>query len=64
MKLPSVVDCIRSGESTYQINGTTCRLKDIHDLLRGSGISNDLYAIIELGMVDDLLQDEIMRVER
>lgn len=47
----------RSGESTYQINGTTCRLKDIHDLLRGSGISNDLYAIIELGMVDDLLQD-------
>ena len=47
----------RSGESTYKINGTTCRLKDIHDLLRGSGISNDLYAIIELGMVDDLLQD-------
>ena len=48
----------RSGESTYQINGTTCRLKDIHDLLRGSGISNDLYAIIELGMVDDLLQNK------
>ncbi len=48
----------RSGESEYQLNGVTCRLKDIHDLFMDTGISSDSYAIIELKMVDEILTDK------
>lgn len=48
----------RSGESEYKINGVTCRLKDIHSLLMDTGIGSDSYAIIALGMVDDILSDK------
>ncbi|MGB3618470.1 MAG: AAA family ATPase, partial [Catalinimonas sp.] len=47
----------RSGESEYLLNGVTCRLKDITALFMDSGIGSDSYAIIELSMVDDLLND-------
>lgn len=47
----------RSGESEYLLNGVTCRLKDINDLLLDTGIGPDSYAIIELNMVDDILKD-------
>jgi chromosome segregation protein len=47
----------RSGESEYQLNGITCRLKDINDLFLDTGIGPDSYAIIELNMVDDILKD-------
>lgn len=47
----------RSGESEYQLNGITCRLKDINDLFMDTGIGSDTYAIIELNMVDDILKD-------
>ncbi len=47
----------RSGESEYQLNGVTCRLKDINDLFLDTGIGPDSYAIIELNMVDDILKD-------
>jgi chromosome segregation protein len=47
----------RSGESEYQLNGVTCRLKDINDLFMDTGIGPDSYAIIELNMVDDILKD-------
>ena len=47
----------RSGESEYQLNGTECRLKDIANLLIDTGIGSNSYAIIALGMVDDLLAD-------
>jgi len=47
----------RSGESEYQLNGITCRLKDINDLFLDTGIGSDTYAIIELNMVDDILKD-------
>jgi chromosome segregation protein len=33
-------------------------LKDIHNLFLDTGISNDSYAIIELGMVDDIIKDK------
>lgn len=48
----------RSGESEYKLNGVTCRLKDIHSLLLDTGIGSNSYAIIALGMVDDILADK------
>lgn len=47
----------RSGESEYMLNGVTCRLKDITDLFLDTGIGSDSYAIIELKMVDEILND-------
>jgi len=47
----------RSGDSEYQLNGVTCRLKDITSLFLDTGISSNSYAIIELKMVDDILND-------
>ncbi len=47
----------RSGESEYLLNGVACRLKDITNLFLDTGIASNSYAIIELGMVDDLLND-------
>lgn len=48
----------RSGESEYQINDVKCRLKDIKALFMDSGIGSNSYAIIALGMVDDILADK------
>jgi chromosome segregation protein len=47
----------RDGESEYRINDVQCRLKDIYTLFMDTGIGTDSYAIIELGMVDEILQD-------
>jgi len=47
----------RSGESEYLLNGVLCRLKDITNLFLDTGVASNSYAIIELGMVDDLLND-------
>ena len=48
----------RSGESEYKLNGVVCRLKDIQSLLIDTGIGSNSYAIIALGMVDDILYDK------
>ena len=48
----------RSGESEYLLNGVVCRLKDITNLFLDTGIASNSYAIIELKMVDDLLNDK------
>jgi chromosome segregation protein len=48
----------RSGDSEYLLNGVTCRLKDINNLFLDTGIGSDSYAIIELKMVDDILNDK------
>lgn len=48
----------RTGESEYLLNGVTCRLKDITNLFLDTGVASNSYAIIELGMVDDLLNDK------
>ena len=47
-----------SNESEYRINDVPCRLKDIRDLFLDTGIGSNSYAIIELGMVDDILSDK------
>lgn len=48
----------RSGESEYQLNGVNCRLKDITSLFLDTGIGSDSYAIMELKMIDDILNDK------
>ena len=48
----------RSGDSEYLLNGVPCRLKDITNLFLDTGISSNSYAIIELKMVDDILNDK------
>lgn len=47
----------RTGESDYELNGVSCRLKDINNLFLDTGIGSDSYAIIELKMVEDILND-------
>lgn len=46
----------RSGEGEYSINGRACRLKDVRELFRGTGVGFDAYSLIEQGKVDRLLQ--------
>jgi len=48
----------RSGDSEYLLNGVTCRLKDIQSLFLDTGIGSDSYAIIELKMIDEILNDQ------
>jgi chromosome segregation protein len=45
------------GESEYRLNGTLCRLRDIQDLCRDTGLGTNAYAIIEGRMVDAILSD-------
>ncbi len=46
----------RSGEGEYLINRNPCRLRDIRDLLAGTGLGTQAYSVIEQGKVDVLLQ--------
>jgi chromosome segregation protein len=48
----------KSGESEYRLNDVQCRLKDIQNLFLDTGVSTDSYAIIELGMVDEIIKDK------
>ena len=48
----------RSGESEYAINGKTCRLKDVLELFRDTGIGRDGYSIISQGKVDEILSNK------
>ena len=46
----------KSGDSEYLINRTTSRLKDVRELLMGTGAGAASYCIIEQGRVDQILQ--------
>ncbi len=46
----------RSGEGEYLINRNPARLRDIRDLLSGTGMGTQAYSVIEQGKVDVLLQ--------
>lgn len=45
----------RSGESSFQLNGQTCRLKDINDVFVDSGLGKEAFSIISQGRVDEIL---------
>ncbi len=45
----------RSGESEYYLNKATCRLKDINELFRDTGIGKDGYSLIGQGRIDEIL---------
>ena len=47
----------RSGLSEYLLNNTPVRLRDIQDLLRGTGLGSDAGVVIEAKMIDLLLSD-------
>lgn len=42
----------RNGDSDYEINGSRARLRDVHDVFAGTGVSSrDAYSIIEQGRI-------------
>ena len=45
----------RNGESEYYLNRAACRLKDIIDLFRDTGIGKEGYSIIGQGRIDEIL---------
>ena len=45
----------RDGRSEYRINNTLCRLKDIQELLAGTGIGRAAYSVMEQGKIDMLI---------
>ena len=45
----------RTGESEYVLNGSACRLKDIVDLFRDTGIGREGYSIVGQGRIDEIL---------
>lgn len=46
----------REGQSTYFLNGTRCRRRDITDIFLGTGLGPRSYAIIEQGMISRLIE--------
>jgi chromosome segregation protein len=45
----------RSGESQYLINKSVCRLRDVRDLLLGTGAGPGAYSVIGQGEIDTIL---------
>ena len=46
----------RDGTSTYFLNGTRCRRRDITDIFLGTGLGPRSYSIIEQGMISRLIE--------
>lgn len=47
----------RSGQSDYLLNKSPVRLRDIQDLIRGTGLGSDAGVVIEAKAIDRLLSD-------
>jgi chromosome segregation protein len=45
----------RSGESEYLLNGSPARLRDITELLSGTGLGREGYSLIGQGRIDEVL---------
>ena len=48
----------RDAQSTYSLNGTKCRRKDVTDIFLGTGLGARSYSIIEQGMVSRLIESK------
>ena len=48
----------RDAQSTYFLNGTKCRRRDVTDLFLGTGLGPRSYAIIEQGMISRLIESK------
>ena len=48
----------RSGESEYYINKTSCRLRDIHELLMDTGMGRDGYSVVGQGKIDEIISQK------
>ncbi len=48
----------RDGQSTYFLNGTRCRRRDITDLFLGTGLGPRSYAIIEQGTISRIIESK------
>ncbi len=48
----------RSGESEYLLNKTPVRLKDINELLMGTGIGTESYSLLEQGRIDAIISSK------
>ena len=48
----------RDSQSTYALNGTTCRRRDVTDIFLGTGLGARSYSIIEQGMVSRLIESK------
>jgi chromosome segregation protein len=48
----------RDGASEYEINGTSCRLLDVQELLSDSGIGREMHVIVGQGKLDSILQSK------
>ncbi len=46
----------REGKSSYYLNGTKCRRRDITDVFLGTGLGPRSYSIIEQGMITRLIE--------
>ncbi len=46
----------REGQSSYFLNGTKCRRRDITDLFLGTGLGPRSYSIIEQGMISRIIE--------
>jgi chromosome segregation protein len=46
----------RDGASEYEINGSTCRLMDVQELLSDSGIGREMHVIVGQGQLSEILQ--------
>ncbi len=47
---------VREGQSTYFLNGSRCRRRDITDIFLGTGLGPRSYAIIEQGTISRLVE--------
>ena len=45
----------RTGESEYLLNRTQCRLRDVHDFFRDSGVGTKGYTIVEQGRIAEIV---------
>ncbi|MQA27057.1 MAG: chromosome segregation protein SMC [Micromonosporaceae bacterium] len=45
----------RTGDSEYEINGNSCRLLDIQELLSDSGIGREMHVLVGQGQLDSVL---------